>query len=68
MSSPNNVDVADAQGSRSHHNTSSGSWHMPSNPCPSIDKTASREENKDPTYDPTEEVQFKKFNEGLQTI
>ena len=64
---PNNGDEAGAHGSDSHHTTTtSGSWSSPSDPCPSIDRTARRAKTRDPTYNPIEEeVQFNKFNEGL---
>ena len=66
MSSPNNGDEAGAQGSDSQHNTTSGLWSSPSDPCPSIDRAAHRSETRDPAYNPIDElVQFNNFNEGL---
>jgi hypothetical protein len=58
MSSPNNGDQADAQGLVSQHNTMSGSssWHMSSDPCPIIDRAATCDETRDPTYNPHDEV------------
>ena len=66
---PNNGDEAGAQGSDSQHNTTSGLWSSPSDPCPSIDRAARRAETQDPTYNPIdEEVQFNNFNEGLRGV
>ena len=39
---PNNGDEAGAQGSDSQHNTTSGSWSLRSDSCPSIDRAAHR--------------------------
>ena len=66
---PNNSDEAGAQGSDSQHNTTSGSWSSPFDPCPSIDRAARRAKIRGPTYNPIEEeVQFIKFNEGLRGV
>ena len=63
---PNNGDEAGAQGSDSQHNTTSGSWSLRSDSCPSIDRAARHAKTRDPTYNLIdEEVQFNNFNEGL---
>jgi len=66
---PNNGDEVGAQGSNSQHNTTSGSWSSPYDPCPSIDRAARRAETRDPTYNPKdEEVQFNNSNQGLRGV